>query len=101
MQICIIIALKKEIAMATLTVTARGQVTFRKEVLRHLGVKPGEKIALELLPGGQGALRAVQQKAPVRALHGFLKGKTNGTRLSVRQIEDAIAKAGAAAGARK
>ena len=28
--------------MATLTVTARGQVTFRKEVLQHLGIKPGE-----------------------------------------------------------
>src|ERR1700733_8370709 len=28
--------------MAILTVTARGQVTFRKDVLRHLGVKPGE-----------------------------------------------------------
>jgi hypothetical protein len=87
--------------MATLTVTARGQVTFRRDVLRHLGVKPGEKIALELLPGGRGALRAVEQKAPVRALHGFLKGKTNGAKLSVKEINDAIAKAGAASGAGK
>ena len=30
--------------MATLTVTARGQVTFRKEVLQHLGIRPGEKL---------------------------------------------------------
>ena len=36
--------------MATLTVTSRGQVTFRKEVLQHLGVKPGDKIELQLLP---------------------------------------------------
>ncbi|MGB9407614.1 MAG: hypothetical protein WCA89_08760 [Terracidiphilus sp.] len=87
--------------MATLTVTARGQVTFRKDVLNHLGVKPGEKIALELMPGGRAALRAVEQKAPVRLLHGFLKGKTNGAVLSAEEIEDAIAKAGAAAGAGK
>jgi len=33
--------------MATLTVTARGQVTFRKDVLRHLGIEAGEKIELE------------------------------------------------------
>ena len=30
--------------MATLTVTARGQVTFRRDVLQHLGIQPGEKI---------------------------------------------------------
>jgi hypothetical protein len=30
--------------MSTLTVTAKGQVTLRKDVLEHLGVHPGEKI---------------------------------------------------------
>ena len=29
--------------MTTLTVTARGQVTFRRDVLQHLGIRPGEK----------------------------------------------------------
>ncbi|MEA0672209.1 AbrB/MazE/SpoVT family DNA-binding domain-containing protein, partial [Xanthomonas campestris] len=29
--------------MTTLTVTARGQVTFRKDVLQHLGIRPGDK----------------------------------------------------------
>jgi hypothetical protein len=41
----------EELNMATLTVTARGQVTFRKEVLQHLGIGPGDKIELDLLPG--------------------------------------------------
>lgn len=36
--------------MAILTVTARGQVTLKKEVLQHLGIKPGDKIELDLLP---------------------------------------------------
>lgn len=30
--------------MSTLTVTAKGQVTLRKDLLEHLGVHPGEKI---------------------------------------------------------
>ena len=30
--------------MATLTVTARGQITFRKEILKHLGIEPGGRI---------------------------------------------------------
>jgi len=42
--------------MATLTVTARGQVTLSKEVLKHLGIKPGEKIELNLLPQGKAEL---------------------------------------------
>lgn len=40
--------------MTTLTVTARGQVTFRKDVLQHLGIRPGDKIELNLLPDGRG-----------------------------------------------
>ncbi|HWG19886.1 MAG TPA: AbrB/MazE/SpoVT family DNA-binding domain-containing protein [Terracidiphilus sp.] len=85
--------------MTTLTVTARGQVTFRKEVLQHLGIKPGERIEMDLLPDGRAALRAVQRKASFRTLHGFLKGKTNGKVLSIEEMDKAIAEAGAAAGA--
>ncbi len=62
--------------MSTLTVTARGQVTFRKDVLRHLGVKPGEKIELELLPDGQGILRAARPQGTVDGFIGVLAGKS-------------------------
>ncbi len=85
--------------MSTLTVTARGQVTFRKEVLQHLGIKPGEKIELDLLPDGRAELKAAQPKGSFRELRGLLKGKTNGARLSIEEINDAIAEAGTAAGA--
>ena len=47
--------------MLTQTVTARGQVTLRKEVLQHLGIGPGEKIELDLLPDGRGVMRAARQ----------------------------------------
>jgi bifunctional DNA-binding transcriptional regulator/antitoxin component of YhaV-PrlF toxin-antitoxin module len=33
--------------VSTLTVTAKGQVTLRKDLLEHLGVHPGEKITLD------------------------------------------------------
>jgi AbrB family looped-hinge helix DNA binding protein len=88
----------EELTMATLTVTERGQVTFRKEVLQHLGIKPGEKIEVELQPNGHAIIRAVSKKMPLRALQGFLKGKTNGKVLTIQEINDVIAKAGAAAG---
>lgn len=87
--------------MTTLTVTSRGQVTFRKDILQHLGIRPGEKIELNLLPDGKAELVAVRPKGSFRDLHGFLKGKTNGRVLSVEEINEAIADAGAMAGATK
>ncbi|MBW5286727.1 AbrB/MazE/SpoVT family DNA-binding domain-containing protein [Burkholderia gladioli] len=85
--------------MSTLTVTARGQVTFRKEVLQHLGIKPGERIELDLLPDGRAELKAAQPKGTFRQLQGILKDKTNGARLSIQEINEAIAEAGGGSGA--
>ena len=65
--------------MAILTVTARGQVTFRKDVLRHLGVKPGEKIELELIPGGKGMIGAARKTGSIEDFIGVLAGKTRKT----------------------
>ena len=84
--------------MTTLTVTARGQVTFRKDVLKHLGIQPGGKIRLDLLPDGRAELKADQPRGSWRELNGMLRGKGNGVRLSIEELNDAIADAGAAAG---
>lgn len=84
--------------MTTLTVTARGQVTFRKDVLKHLGIQPGGKIRLELLPDGRAELRADQPEGSWLEVRGMLEGKGNGRRLSIEEMDDAIADAGAAGG---
>jgi antitoxin PrlF len=62
--------------MATLTVTARGQVTFRKDVLQHLGIRPGEKIELDKLPDGRVALKAVRPTGKIDRFLGLLARKT-------------------------
>ncbi len=84
--------------MTTLTVTTRGQVTFKKDVLQHLGIQPGGKIRLALLPDGRAESKADQPKGSWRQLHGILKGKGNGVQLSIEDIIDAIVEAGATAG---
>ena len=66
--------------MTQLTVTARGQVTFRKEVLQHLGIKPGDKMELDLLPGGKGvniarALKTLGQPVVMTGLVGGRAGQ--------------------------
>ena len=77
--------------MATLTVTERGQVTFRKEILQHLGIKPGEKIELDLLPDGRAALRAARPSGTIDDFLGLLAGKT-GKVATIDEINEAIAR---------
>ena len=51
--------------MNTLTVTAKGQVTLRKELLKHIGVQPGEKIAVDKLPDGTIAIKAARSTGKI------------------------------------
>ncbi len=44
--------------MATFKVTAKGQVTFRRDVLQHLRIHPGQQIELVKLPNGRIVLSA-------------------------------------------
>jgi bifunctional DNA-binding transcriptional regulator/antitoxin component of YhaV-PrlF toxin-antitoxin module len=84
--------------MTTLVVSAQGQVTFREDVLRHLGIQPGEKIELDLLPNSQVRLKGPRRKKSWDELRGMLKGKGNDVRLSIEDINDAIAEGAAKAG---
>lgn len=76
--------------MAQLTVTARGQVTFKKEVLQHLGIRPGEKIELDLLPDGRGMLKAARQTGTIANFVGLLAGRTNKV-ATIEEINEAAA----------
>jgi antitoxin PrlF len=58
--------------MTTLTVTAKGQVTLRKELLEHLGVGPGEKIVVDLLPEGRAEVRSAKSSGAIENFFGCL-----------------------------
>jgi bifunctional DNA-binding transcriptional regulator/antitoxin component of YhaV-PrlF toxin-antitoxin module len=44
--------------MATLTVTAKGQITLKQDLLKHLGIGPGQKLEVEKLPDGRILVKA-------------------------------------------
>ena len=71
--------------MSTLTVTAKGQVTLRKDLLKHLGVQPGEKITVDKLPNGRIEVRAAKPTGKISDAFGLLKRK-NGPSLSIEEI---------------
>lgn len=75
---------------ATLTITAKGQVTLRKEVLRHLGVGPGQKVEIDMLPNGRIQLRA----KPTGSIEDFIGcAYRPGTEpLTIEEINEIISK---------
>ncbi len=77
--------------MATLTVTERGQVTFRKDILKHLGIQPGEKIEVELLAGNKLTVRKAHSEGSVENFIGILAGKTKVV-ATIEEINETIRK---------
>jgi AbrB family looped-hinge helix DNA binding protein len=78
--------------MATLKVTAKGQVTLKKDVLKHLGVKPGDKVVLDLLPGGKASIGPERKRHTVEDLFGMLYDP-NGPKLTIEEIKEATEEA--------
>jgi AbrB family looped-hinge helix DNA binding protein len=77
--------------MSTLTVTAKGQVTLRKDLLEHLGVRPGEKITIDKLPDGRIEVRAARPTGKISEAFNFLK-KENGPLLSIEEMSEIAAR---------
>ncbi|MGA3399577.1 MAG: AbrB/MazE/SpoVT family DNA-binding domain-containing protein [Acetobacteraceae bacterium] len=56
-----------------LTITAKGQVTLRQAVLDHLGLKPGDKVAVALLRDGKVELVPPATGHDLRSVRGRLR----------------------------
>jgi bifunctional DNA-binding transcriptional regulator/antitoxin component of YhaV-PrlF toxin-antitoxin module len=77
--------------MSTLTVTARGQVTLRKDLLRHLGVQPGDKIIIDKLPDGRLEAKAARRTGKISDVFNLLK-RENGPSLSIEEMSKIAAR---------
>lgn len=75
---------------AILKVTAKGQVTLRKKLLDHLGVAPGDKVLVDLLPAGRVEVRAARPRTTIDGFIGCLK-QPGGPALTIEQINDIAA----------
>jgi bifunctional DNA-binding transcriptional regulator/antitoxin component of YhaV-PrlF toxin-antitoxin module len=62
--------------MLPLTVTAKGQVTLKRDLLQHLGIKAGERITFEKMPNGELRVRAARPTGTIDDFIGMLAGKT-------------------------
>lgn len=77
--------------MNVITITSKGQITLRKELLRHLGIKPGDKVRLDKLPDGRVVIAPMKSTGKISDFFGSLKRE--GQRpISIEEMNEAIAK---------
>jgi bifunctional DNA-binding transcriptional regulator/antitoxin component of YhaV-PrlF toxin-antitoxin module len=72
--------------MPTLTVTAKGQITLKQELLRHLNVTPGQKVEVDKLPDGRLVVQPAAQTGSIAEFSGSL-AKKGTPRLTIAQIK--------------
>jgi AbrB family looped-hinge helix DNA binding protein len=61
--------------MGTLTITAKGQVTLRKDLLAHLGVQPGEQVTVDKLPDGRIEVKAARPAGKISDVFNLLRNE--------------------------
>jgi len=61
--------------MTSLAVTMKGQITLKRDLLQHLGIKPGERIDFDKLPGGELRIKAARPAGSIDSFIGRLAGK--------------------------
>jgi len=76
------------VAHASLTVTRKGQLTLRKDLLQHLGIQPGQRVDVEILPGGRLEIHAERATGEISGFIGLLAGRTT-QRASIEEIQAA------------
>jgi bifunctional DNA-binding transcriptional regulator/antitoxin component of YhaV-PrlF toxin-antitoxin module len=78
--------------MATLTITAKGQITLKQELLRHLKVAPGQRVSVEKLPDGRLMVVSAPKTGSIAKFSGCL-AKKGTSKLTIAQIKKITAEA--------
>jgi antitoxin PrlF len=78
--------------MTSLAVSMKGQVTLKRDLLQHLGIKPGERVEFDKLPGGELRVKAARPVGTIDCLIGRHAGKVKNP-LTIKEMND-IAAAG-------
>jgi bifunctional DNA-binding transcriptional regulator/antitoxin component of YhaV-PrlF toxin-antitoxin module len=81
----------KEVAMTKLKITAKGQVTLKQELLKHLGVSLGEKIEADKLPDRRIIVSAAAKDGTISDFIGCLSQR-GGAKLTIEEINEIAAR---------
>jgi len=76
--------------MTSLALTAKGQITLKRDLLQHLGVEPGQRLELAKLPAGELRIRAVKPSGSINDFIGRFAGRVKKP-ISIEEMNEIIA----------
>jgi len=75
--------------MTALAVTAKGQVTLKRDLLQHLGIQPGQRLEFEKLPQGELRIKAARPRGSIDHFIGRFAGRV-GKPISIEEMNEII-----------
>ena len=75
----------------TLTITAKGQVTLKKELREALGVKPGDKVDVVVAPDRKLVFSRAQKTGSIMDVCGMFDDYVREHPLSIEEMNEVIA----------
>ncbi|PWL17553.1 DNA-binding protein [Falsochrobactrum shanghaiense] len=76
--------------MTSLAVTMKGQVTLKRDLLQHLGIKPGERMEVDKLPGGELRIKAARATGTIDSFIGRHAGKVKNP-MTIEEMNEIVA----------
>jgi len=76
--------------MTSLAITAKGQVTLKRDLLQHLGIQPGQRLDFEKLPAGELRIKAAKPRGSIESFIGRFAGRMEKP-LSIEDMNEIIA----------
>jgi len=76
--------------MTLLALTAKGQLTLKRDLLQHLGVEPGQRLEFEKLPAGELRIRAAKPRGSINSFIGRFAGRVKKP-VSIEEMNEIIA----------
>ncbi len=86
----LIVLNERNVPMTSLAVTMKGQVTLKRDLLQHLGIKPGERIDFDKLPGGELRVKAAKPTGTIDNFIGRHAGKVRKP-ITIEEMNDLAA----------
>ena len=76
--------------MPSLAVTMKGQITLKRDLLQHLGIKPGERIDFDKLPNGELRVKAARPTGTIDSFIGRHAGKARNA-MTIKEMNEIAA----------
>lgn len=78
--------------MTVLTISPKGQITLKRDLLQHLGIQAGQRIMIDKLPNGGLHIYAAQETGTINDFIGKLAG-TVPQAISIEAMNEVVAQA--------